>query len=1029
MKSKKFKEALDNLNPEQRKAVDSLEGPVMVIAGPGTGKTQILALRIVNILTQTDTQPHNILCLTFQDSSVLAMRKRLSNFIGEDSYKVKIHTFHSFCNEVITNFSHSFDFRSQAKAIKDIDKINIFKSILEDNKLISLMHRDDVLGAFGSLEKNISTLKKEFVSPEGLLTFIDEYENSLEKITKDDEKRILKQRDFATFYKLYQQYLSDNDLIDFDDMIFKVTEKFKSDDEFVKYFQEKYLYTHVDEFQDTNNSQLEIIFAVSKFENLEANIFIVGDDDQTIFRFQGASSNNFNKFFLNYPNMSEPIYLKTNYRSSQIIIDRARSVIQNNYKIINKADSNSLEKQIEFGTKKEFKSFNSSQEGTSVTVNEFEHSFHEDFWILSRVKEIISSGVDPDEIAIIARKNDHLVNLSRLFDKENISYNLRKDDSLFDNQNIEFIINLIDLILDPRLFKQDLILWKILQHPIFDLDSFTLLKAFQIKDRDTNLFGFLFKEQGEDSEFNEITKVINKLVNYQKIAIQNKVPEFIGFLIKDLNLLEYLKSQKNYFFELNKISSFLQFIKSRVQYNPSYTLEIFLDEVDILRKNNIKIPVDPIEKNGQGRINLLTAHSSKGLEFDHVFIYRCTEDNWEKKNAFGGSITLPPLSLDVDSINIEDKKVETEIDERRLFYVAMTRAKNQLHLTYSNLYYQSDSDVDPKERNPSMFVLEAGIETKNKVTYTPKEHEKIVEGLLEEPELKINWNEENINYLKSYIDKNITISFSSLKKYLEDPKKYLLERIFKIPSETNINLITGEVIHELVQYINREVQKRSKINFFQKETLDINIIMSKAEAMLKGKIEQAFFVDNDSFNEDRNLDDLKKSIQSYLEFFNDEKDFPYANLTEKSVMSFYKDILIVGRIDKIAITEDDGKFLKIVDYKTTNNIPSITEFLGMTKAGKDKDHLRQLLFYRIILENSSDYAHLLNRIKYLEIQYISNAQEVKKITIPFRGTFEFKPRSNSKKIEVFDLEIEYNELKNLIEKVYAKIKRLEGFLD
>jgi DNA helicase-2/ATP-dependent DNA helicase PcrA len=306
----KFKEEYDKLNEQQRKAVDAIEGPVMVIAGPGTGKTQILASRIGKILLETDTAPENILCLTYTDAGVVAMRKRLLQFIGADAYKVNIYTFHAFCNDVIQENLSLFE-KTVLDPISDLEKIELFKELIDSfpkNHALK-RYRGDVYFEVNNLQSLFSTMKREGWTPENITQKIDDYIKSLPdrdeyrykkkyrgfnagdiKVDKMDEEvgKMEKLRAAVNEFDRFQQLMRKKNRYDFDDMINWVIRAFEENKSLLSNYQERFQYILVDEYQDTSGTQNRLVQLLISYWD-KPNVFVVGDDDQSIYRFLGAN--------------------------------------------------------------------------------------------------------------------------------------------------------------------------------------------------------------------------------------------------------------------------------------------------------------------------------------------------------------------------------------------------------------------------------------------------------------------------------------------------------------------------------------------------------------------------------------------------------------------------------------------------------------------------------------------------------------------------------------------------------------------
>ncbi|HEV3325586.1 MAG TPA: UvrD-helicase domain-containing protein, partial [Puia sp.] len=341
-----FQEEYRKLNEQQRLAVDSIEGPVMVIAGPGTGKTQILAARIGKILLETDTAPGNILCLTYTDAGAIAMRRRLLTFIGPDAYKVHIHTFHSFCNDIIQENLPLFE-KTVLDPISELERIQLFKVLIDGwpkNHPLK-RYRGDVYFEMGNLQSLFSTMKREGWTPEFIAERIDSYLGGLsdreEYIAKratrefkkgdvrtdkiaEEKERMDKLRAAVGEFRPFQELMRRRNRYDFDDMINWVIRAFEENRNLLATYQERYQYILVDEYQDTSGTQNRLVSLLISYWD-QPNVFVVGDDDQSIYRFQGANVENMLEFKHDYEKDLLTVVLTNNYRSTQPILDVSRT--------------------------------------------------------------------------------------------------------------------------------------------------------------------------------------------------------------------------------------------------------------------------------------------------------------------------------------------------------------------------------------------------------------------------------------------------------------------------------------------------------------------------------------------------------------------------------------------------------------------------------------------------------------------------------------------------------------------------------
>lgn len=1018
-----FKRAYSELNEEQKKAVDTIEGPVLVIAGPGTGKTQVLALRIVNILNKTDVDPDSILCLTFQESSVIAMQERLRRFLGYDAYKVAIHTFHSFCTDVIRKFYYLFDFTGDVEPIKDIDKLEIFKKIIQEKKLLNLQSKDDVLLNFNSIASAISTLKKEFISPDKFLENIKKYENTTDKGSAKDLRYLERLYELQKLYEEYVAIMQQKNLIDFDDMIYKVTEAFLRYDELVKFYQERFLYTLIDEFQDTNGAQLQVVKSISAFENVEANVFAVGDDDQTIFRFQGASTYNFNSFLEIFPD-TEIIVLKLNYRSNQTIIDASKNVIEKNQRrLINS------EMLIKRGLDKNFKSYSDFTVEDAVEIHGFEHSMHEDYWICQKIDELVKSkeqNIKYRDIAIIARTNKQLLNLTRILSRFGIPYKTRKLDSVIYDPYINNILFLFEIIGIPEKLFDDYHLWQLLSLDMFQLDYRKLLDLLsRAKRKKVKLFDFII--YSEELEVLPFKSVLEKLSFIQSYAANNNFNRVFIKTIYDLDLISYFSARQDDNLLL-KISTLYQYVNSRTNFLKNYSTLEFINEMRISRKRGFDIQIDDIDDNEENRVNLITAHSSKGLEFKIVFIYQAIENKWEKIRGGNNFIKLPVVE-DVDEVicrrnkSLEDWEDEIkEHDERRLFYVSMTRAKDKLFVTFSKKYPEGDAgDLDVTPKRESIFVLEMGkdILLHNELL---EKHQEIIKLNIaygdRHDESLGNLGDSLSQYLKAYI-KDIPITYSLIEKFNKCKYKVLLEDIFKIPIPSNAYAVFGEAVHYGIELIYKGIFNKELVN--SEDTA--NVLNFAIQESLKKMEERLSTIDLNDVSLDLLNRDLLVALEVYFKYLIDQKSIKTIKPLniEKNITCYLGDIKIKGRVDLI-LQEDEH--WRLIDFKASAPPSSLKEFLGINK-GNDGAHLRQLLFYKLLIENSFLMKYNKNKELFLSVEYVDvKEHNVKVFTIPSYGDYEYLPRSNAKTKCLFSIDDAVKKLEEDIAEVRHQLNLL-----
>ena len=448
MTSKEFEKQYKALNPQQKDAVDTIEGAVMVVAGPGTGKTKTLTLRIANILLKTQVNPENILALTFTEAAAHEMRKRLLDIIGHDAYRVDITTFHSFANNFIKKHQEEFAHIISSESINEIDQLAIIDNCINNLPLKILRPLGDLNYYMKPALDAVNKLKQESVTPEEFKKALDAFEKDIK--SRDDlyhEKgahkgkmkshykkqldSVAKNRELLLVYEEYQRKLREQKKYDYNDMLLEVIKKLQEHEYLLQYLQEKYQYFLVDENQDTNASQNKIVELVSNyFEN--PNLFIVGDEKQAIFRFQGAVLSNFFNFRNRYKE-ARLINLSYNYRSTENILKASFGLITHNPKnqqIL--SELGPLEKQSKHMEEK-------------ITIASLPSQDSEFFYVAKKIKEILKN-TPAHEIAVLVRNNRDIEPFVGVFEQERIPYVVEADNNVLEDIDVQKQILLLKVV-------------------------------------------------------------------------------------------------------------------------------------------------------------------------------------------------------------------------------------------------------------------------------------------------------------------------------------------------------------------------------------------------------------------------------------------------------------------------------------------------------------------------------------------------------------------------------------------------------
>jgi DNA helicase-2/ATP-dependent DNA helicase PcrA len=953
--AKAFEAVYEGLNEQQKMAVNTIEGPVMVIAGPGTGKTQILGARIGKILLETDTAPENILCLTYTDAGAIAMRKRLVSFIGTSAYKVNISTFHSFCNDIIQDNLSLFD-KTSLDPISELEKIELLKKLIDgfDKTNPLKRYRGDIYFEMSNLSKLFSAMKKEGWKPAYLIEKVDEY---IKEIPFRDEfiyKRKYKQFEAGALkqglvdtelekmsklkaaiqsFEVYQKLMRDRNRYDFEDMINWVINAFKENKNLLAQYQERFLYILVDEFQDTSGTQNELVELLVNYWE-QPNLFVVGDDDQSIFRFQGANVENMLHFQNQYAQDILTIVLENNYRSTQPILDASTIVINNNQeRLVNKIEG--LEKKL-IASHPEHQN-----NGVAPKVVAYQLPEEEMIDITEQIVQLTQNGIAANQIAVLYKEHKYGEEIAHFLQQKNIPVFTRRTANLLDQILVKQIIAILDYLvceLDQP-YEGANLLFEILHFKWWNISPITIAKltfeANQLKygspensfrkvlvDKTLQVQGGLFQEGGVP-ELAKAVQVLESLIGeVPNVTLLNLVEQ----VLQKTGIIQSVLQSSDKGFELEVITKFFDFIKEETHRRPSLNLKELVTMLALMQKEGIRLPL-PITTGGVNGVNLLTTHGSKGLEFEYVFVAGTNAHFWEKKrasNAIGYSLPDTVLST---LENADDKE-----ELRRLFYVALTRAKKEIQISYA--LHRSDGKV----AEPSQFIIEL-IEGNEKY---------IIEKQLEEV-LKTQYKLLHIQSTVQPIIKQLeedfinpkveqfTMNVTALNNYLKCPLHFYYNSLIRVPSGKSEATTFGSAVHDALNKLFRKMQERDNI-FPDKQELvqDFNYYMARHR--------EAFTQIEYNRRKEQGEIVLTQYYDKYVQNWNKVVTTEYR--INNVVLN---GIPLKGAIDKI---EFNGKQVVVIDYKT-GSVENAKEklFAPNEKYPNGGDYWRQAVFYKILLKH------------------------------------------------------------------------------
>lgn len=968
-----FLEEYNRLNPAQKQAVETIDGPVLVVAGPGTGKTQILAARVGNILNRTDAMAENILCLTYTEAGVTAMRKRLIKFIGTEAYKVNIHTFHSFCNRVIQENSDLFGF-GEMDAISDLEEIALFEELIDgfENDNILKRLRGEIYYDISRLKSLFSIMKKENISPEKLEKAVAEYLEALEDSDAFICKRKTTTKEGVTFLKgdvrtdkieeerkkfdpaiaaskqfdKYQLLKQKASRYDFDDMILNVMEQFQKNEYLLSRYQEQFLYFLVDEYQDTNGSQNEILKLLFSFWE-KPNVFVVGDDDQSIYRFQGASLSNILDFYeltlADLPKEEQAkriIVLKENYRSTQEILDiAAKTIKENNERLINQISAVTLDKDLHAS--------GDVAKGNTVLpkIVTYPNASHQTADIANQITALHEQGVNLKEIGVLYSQHKQGEDLQKCLNQKNIAVSNVKKVDILSSKMTNMLLDIMTYISDENSIphsREDL-LFNMMLYPFFDIKSVQVARlSFELRGNRYSKPKTTWREALENLEviFDEKSleqiKSIAKMTNkWQKDLQELPLQLLFQTILNDVDCIAYIRNHKEKYWLMQELKTLFDFIKQENAKNTNLSLAGFLDIIAQHRNYSISIPFIK-STYSDSAVQLSTIHGSKGLEYKYVFLLGLNSNLWESKKATNYGFSLPE--------NLIQKVAKESKDEelRRLFFVALTRAEKYLQI--SN-YTQ---DEKGKDLTPSVF-LETLREDKNIVFEEKKLSDDEIFDYNVFQLMRENISPELIeeNMLKKQLE-NYKMSVTHLNNYLECPLKFYYQNFIQIPQAKNGSMAFGSAVHDAIEVL----FKQMKENDGQFPTVEEFVELGKRQ----------MYKQQDSFTKKEYLQKIAYIEVFYAKYYNKYvTEWNKEVQLEEKLEAVYQDIKLTGKLDKIEFDKND---ISIIDYKTGQWKPEKKKlFRAPTETPKKPEeptfeetnggnYWRQAVFYKILIDNS-----------------------------------------------------------------------------
>ncbi len=620
---------VDSLNDRQKEAVVNTDGPMLILAGAGSGKTKVLTTKVAYLIEEKNIDPNNILAITFTNKAAKEMKERIFKLEGNSAFYIQISTFHSFGLKILKENCELLGYEKNFTILDSDDSLSIIKKIMKELNIDANKYNPK------AIKNVISNNKNEIIDPEKYSLYVN---------TDFDEIAL-------EVYRKYEKSLKINNAVDFDDLLILPLKLFNNNPGVLKKYQEKYKYVFIDEYQDTNEPQ----YILSKMISAKyKNITVVGDADQAIFTWRGANYKNILNFEKDYKD-AKVVLLEENYRSTKTILNAANNVIKNNK------------------VRKEKNLWTQNEEGSKITYYKAFDEKDESNYVVNEIKKLIEKGVNPKDICVLYRANAQSRTVEEAFLTSNISYNIVGSYAFYNRKEIKDLIAYLKLIYNN---KDDVSLLRVINYPKRGIGN-KAIENLAIKSNvlDKSLYEVI--DSGKELDFKNMIEEIKKEESHLTLT------ELIDMVLDKSGMKKSLEDEKSIEADirLENLEEFKSIAKAMEINEGIVSLEELLDKLALVSD------VSEQKNDNEDKVTLMTMHAVKGLEYDYVFIVGVEEGLFPHSNSLESNDELE--------------------EERRLCYVAITRAKKKLYLINARsriLYGKVSSNV------PSRFINEISDE-------------------------------------------------------------------------------------------------------------------------------------------------------------------------------------------------------------------------------------------------------------------------------------------------------------------------------
>lgn len=882
------------LNKEQLKAIKYGKGPLLIIAGAGTGKTTVITERIKYFISSKLAKPSEILALTFTEKAALEMEERVDQIVPYGYTQMWISTFHSFCDRVLRDEALNIGLDSHYILMTEAETIMFLKKHLFEFKLNYFRPAGNPTKFLNGLLVHFNRLKDEDISAEDYLA----YAKKLKTKSKVEKDEIDKTLELAKAYQKYEKLKIKEGVMDFADLISNVLRLFRTRKNILRRYQQKFKYLLVDEFQDTNIAQNELVVLLA---GKKPNLTVVADDDQSIYKWRGAAVSNVLQFRKIYPR-AKVVSLTKNYRSSQQILNQAYNLIQHN---------NPDRLEVKEKINKKLISFRQVK-GKKIKFFLADRVENEAEIIAKEIKKLCSKAYNFQDIALLVRANNHADPFVRAFLRQGIPFQFLGPGRLFRQEEVKDLISYLCLLYN---FEDNVAFFRVLSLSIFNISARDIA-AIRNFSKKNNFSLFEAAEQIDKISVSQkskekIRKIVKMVHRHLKLISKETAGQILYYFLEDSGMLQQLTEFKTLKEEqrVNNMAKFFDKLKTYEAEHEDASVEVVVDWINLKMEMGESPLASDMDWTEENKVNILTVHSAKGLEFSVVFLVNLVNERFPSRKR-REQIPLPDKLIK----EVLPEGDSHEQEERRLFYVGMTRAKDRLYLTGAKFYGERK-----RMKKVSPFVYEA--------LGKQFDHLKI-EGFDKQLSILDFKPSQELPFPASKPEKIITyLSYSQLETFNRCPLQYKYRYLLQIPVPSSAAASFGTSIHQSLKDFYQLVLENKKPK--KKDLLQILPNCWQKEGYTSKTHEKKMYLR------------AKKFLTNFFDKGYEKTDNLVA-LEQTFTIKISPDLRIGGRIDRVDQLKDET--IEIIDYKT-----------GKMPVQKEVDKNQQMSFYAMAATNPGIY--------------------------------------------------------------------------